>query len=177
MAFSGLQITRQGLAGIPRGLYGDFSGKAIPPVFVPEYISPFSISYAKTSHSISYAKTSHSISYGRDPMSSLERDTVILGRDQFVEIKIIWTNGDTFSMFDKVEVNIGGETYDTVADPLNVVVFSDDLMGFNIGALTSLSAGEYCVDIEGYNSTYTNGKPLNISTANKLEPVKVRAVC
>lgn len=43
MAFSGSQITRQGLSGIPRALYGDFSGKT--EVEVEEAAEAFSGGY------------------------------------------------------------------------------------------------------------------------------------
>lgn len=35
MAYSGSQITREGLSGVPRGLYGDFTGKEGPGRVVP----------------------------------------------------------------------------------------------------------------------------------------------
>lgn len=84
----------------------------------------------------------------------------IKGRDNPVVVNFTFADGFSLAMFDRIEVEIGGETYATDTDTTKVSVDGSSLV-ISIGDVTALAVGRYFPTIIGFNNQYDDGYVLS----------------
>lgn len=90
--------------------------------------------------------------------------TIFIGYDKSVSLGFTFS-GD-FSdaggllAFTQINVDIGGESYNSVDNTEAIVVVDESTLRISIGDVTALTAGAYHPTIIGINATYNDGYPL-----------------
>ena len=77
--------------------------------------------------------------------------------------------------FTRIELVLGGETYDTAATPNNL--FVDGIyLNLSIGTVTALADGGYVPEIKGYSATYNDGYLIASKKTGQLPAIVVLSI-
>lgn len=107
----------------------------------------------------------------------MAKNKIIKGRDNPVVLNFIFYDSfaaDGLNNFNKIVVEVGGESYNTEDNPDKVIVNGEFQLALLIGDVTNLESGNYDLTVTGYSSTYDNGYELTGADNKKLSSVVVK---
>lgn len=100
---------------------------------------------------------------------------IYIGYDKAATLAFTFTgeflDAGGLTSFDQINVAIGSESYNSVDNPLAVIVVDASTLRIAIGDVTALTAGAYHPTIIGINSTYDDGYPLLVRGCGGLSYV------
>lgn len=91
---------------------------------------------------------------------------IYIGYDKPATLSFVFTgdflDAGGLTSFDQINVTVGSESYNSVDNPMAVIVVDESTLRIAIGDVTALSPGAYHPTIIGINSTYDDGYPLAV---------------